>query len=203
MAKGLFITFEGGEGAGKTTQLRLLKEKLEKAGRTVLATREPGGTPGAEAIRKLLVNGDAYEWNAETEVLLHFAARCDHVEKLINPGLEEGSIVISDRFYDSTYAYQGYGQGFDLKKLDAVRTTMIGDIKPDITFLLDLPVDIGMKRVTEQQRYERLPVEFHEKLRQGFLTLAKAEPNRIKTVDATQSAENVAAAVWAEVQKKL
>jgi dTMP kinase len=203
VAKGLFITFEGGEGAGKTTQLRLLKEKLEKAGRTVLATREPGGTPGAEAIRKLLVNGDAYEWNAETEVLLHFAARCDHVEKLINPGLEEGSIVISDRFYDSTYAYQGYGQGFDLKKLDAVRTTMIGDIKPDITFLLDLPVDIGMKRVTEQQRYERLPVEFHEKLRQGFLTLAKAEPNRIKTVDATQSAENVAAAVWAEVQKKL
>ncbi|HVY12719.1 MAG TPA: dTMP kinase, partial [Alphaproteobacteria bacterium] len=126
MSSGLFITFEGGEGAGKTTQLRLLREKLEKAGKPVVATREPGGTPGAEALRKLLVNGDAFEWDALTETLLHFAARRDHIEKLIKPALDEGSAVLCDRFYDSTMAYQGYGQGLDLKIIETLRHMVAG-----------------------------------------------------------------------------
>ena len=200
MTRGFFISFEGGEGAGKTTQLRLLTDKLQKARKVVVATREPGGTPGAEAIRKLLVNGDAYEWDAHTETLLHFAARRDHVEKLIKPALDEGSFVLCDRFFDSTYAYQGYGQGLDLNTLDAVRAATIGDLKPDLTLLLDLPAEEGLKRAQEQQRYERLPLPFHEKLRRGFLTMAKAEPNRTKLIDATQSAEKVAGNVWALVK---
>lgn len=203
MPRGIFITFEGGEGAGKTTQLRLLQEKLEKSGKTVVATREPGGTPGAEALRKLLVNGDAYDWDALTETLLQFAARRDHVQKLIEPALVEGSAVLCDRFYDSTYAYQGCGQGMDAKAIDAIRKAVIGELKPDITFLLDLPVEEGLKRTQAQQRYERLPPEFHERLRQGFLTMAKAEPKRFVIINAAQDAEKVAEEVWIATQKRL
>jgi dTMP kinase len=203
MPPGLFITFEGGEGAGKTTQLRVLREKLEKAGKTVVATREPGGTPGAEALRKLLVNGEAYEWDGATETLLHFAARRDHVEKLIKPALQEGSVVLCDRFFDSTYAYQGYGHGQDMKFIDTIRAAVINDLKPDLTFLLDLPVEEGFKRVQAQQSYEKLPREFHERLRQGFLDMAKKEPKRFVVVDATQNAEKVAETVWNAVKSRV
>jgi dTMP kinase len=203
MPRGIFITFEGGEGAGKSTQLRVLREKLEKAGKTVVATREPGGTPGAEALRKLLVNGEAYEWDGLTETLLHFAARRDHVQKLIEPALNEGSWVLCDRFYDSTYAYQGYGHGIDLKAIDVLRMAVIRNLKPDITFLLDLPVEEGFKRVQTAQSYEKLPREFHEKLRQGFLAMAKNEPKRFEVIDATQSAEKVAETIWDRVKSVL
>jgi dTMP kinase len=203
MPRGIFITFEGGEGAGKTTQLRELQQKLEKAGKIVVATREPGGTPGAEAIRKLLVNGEAYKWDGLTETLLHFAARRDHVQKLIEPALTEGNWVLCDRFYDSTYAYQGYGHGMDLRAIDILRQAVIRNLKPDVTFLLDLPVEEGFKRVQATQSYEKLPREFHEKLRQGFLTMAKNEPKRFVVVDATQSAEKVAETIWNRISSDL
>jgi dTMP kinase len=193
---GIFITLEGGEGAGKTTQIAHLKTRLEKAGKTVVTTREPGGTVGAEAIRKLLVEGDTHHWDAMTEAMLLFAARRDHVEKIIVPALSKGEWVISDRFYDSSYAYQGYGQGLELSVLDELRKLSIGDMKPDITFILDLPVEIGLKRAAVEQRYERMGVPFHQKLRQGFLELAKAEPARIKTIDAGQAVEVVEATIY-------
>ncbi len=203
MTRGIFITLEGGEGAGKTTQLRSLRERLEKSGKNVIASREPGGTPGAEALRKLLVNGDAYNWDAVTETLLHFAARRDHVEKLIRPALEEGAVVLCDRFADSTLAYQGHGHGLDLKIVEAIRDATIGGLKPDLTFLLDLPAEEGLKRAARSQSYERLPLEFHQCLRDGFRTMARAEPERFVVVDATQSAEKVTEILLSEIKKRL
>ncbi len=203
MAKGLFISFEGGEGAGKTTQIQRLRERLTSMGRKVVTTREPGGTAGAEAIRKLLVEGEAYQWDSQTEAMLHFAARREHVLKVIAPALAEGTIVISDRFFDSTYAYQGYGQGLDKAVIDDLRTQAIGDLKPDLTILLDLPVETGLNRAIVQQRYERMGAAFHEKLRQGFLAMAKAEPARFSIINADQSMDTVTEAIWAAAQKRL
>lgn len=203
MTRGLFISFEGGEGAGKTTQIQRLKKRLEAAGRNVVATREPGGTPGAEAIRKLLVEGDAYNWDNLTEALLHFAARRDHVSKIIEPALAKGSLVISDRFYDSTYAYQGYGQRLDTGVIDQLRQLSTGTLKPDITIMLDLPVETGLGRAATQQRYERLGTAFHERLRQGFLEMAAREPARFTVINAGQSMEAVEQAIWAAVEKRL
>jgi dTMP kinase len=203
MAKGLFISFEGGEGAGKTTQIQRLKAKLATAGREVVTTREPGGTAGAEAIRKLLVEGDAYGWDSHTEALLHFAARRDHVKKIIEPALAKGSIVLTDRFFDSTYAYQGYGQGLDVSTIDGIRTLSIGALQPDITLLLDLPVETGLERAAVQQRYERMGQSFHQKLRQGFLDMAAKAPDRFTIINAAQALEAVETAIWEAVQKRL
>lgn len=197
--RGVFITLEGGEGAGKTTQIARLKSRLESKGKTVITTREPGGSVGAEAIRKLLVEGDTHRWDAMTEALLLFAARRDHVEKVILPALSKGEWVISDRFYDSSYAYQGYGQGLELTKLDELRKLSIGDMKPDVTFILDLPVEVGLKRAAVEQRYERMGIPFHEKLRAGFLSIAKAEPARVKVIDASQSVEGVENAIYQHI----
>ena len=196
---GYFITLEGGEGAGKTTQIVRLKTRLEAAGKTVITTREPGGSVGAEAIRKLLVEGETHRWDAMTEALLLFAARRDHVEKIIRPALEKDEWVISDRFYDSSVAYQGYGQGLPLTTLEYLRKLSIGDLKPDITFILDLPVEVGLKRVAVQQRYERMGIPFHQKLRAGFLDIAKAEPERVKVIDASQSVEAVENAIYQHI----
>ncbi|MDX1923327.1 MAG: dTMP kinase [Alphaproteobacteria bacterium] len=196
---GTFITLEGGEGAGKTTQIARLKNRLEALGKKVITTREPGGSVGAEAIRKLLVEGDTHRWDAMTEAMLLFAARRDHVEKVIAPALARGDWVISDRFYDSSTAYQGYGQGLELSKLDELRKLSIGELKPDVTFILDLPVEVGLKRAAVEQRYERMGTAFHEKLRQGFLTLAKAESGRIKVIDATQTVEVVENAIFQHI----
>lgn len=203
MAKGLFISFEGGEGAGKTTQIQRLRERLTGMGRKVVTTREPGGTAGAEAIRKLLVEGEAYQWDSQTEAMLHFAARREHVLKVVAPALADGAIVISDRFFDSTYAYQGHGQGLDKAVIDAIRTQAIGDLKPDLTILLELPVETGLNRATVQQRYERMGPAFHEKLRQGFLAMAIAEPARFSVINADQSMDAVTEAIWAAAQKRL
>lgn len=199
---GLFITFEGGEGAGKSTQCRRLKEALEKVGREVILTREPGGTPEAEKIRDLLVQRDGGNWTAMAECLLFFAARQMHVETLIKPALAAGKIVICDRFTDSTVAYQGYGHGFDIPTIRAIETLTLNGFKPDITFLLDLPVADGLKRSLAQKdkssgrentedRFEKMDVSFHEKLRQGFLTIAREDSWRCVVIDATQTADDV------------
>lgn len=197
-----FVTFEGGEGGGKSTQLRLLAESLRAIGETVVTTREPGGAPGAEEIRRLLVEGEPGRWPAEAEALLHFAARAEHLSSVIRPALDQGQWVLSDRFADSTLAYQGYGQGLDLSWLWTLRARIVGATEPGLTLLLDLPVETGLGRAREQQRYERMGTEFHERLRDGFLAIAKEEPERCTVIDATRSIDAVATDVRAAVSKR-
>jgi dTMP kinase len=179
-----FITFEGGEGAGKSTQARKLVEALRATGAEVVLTREPGGSPGAEEIRRLLVEGETGRWTPPTEALLHFAARSDHIARVIAPALAKGSWVISDRFADSTIVYQGYGQGLDLAWLKALRQSVVGETEPGLTFVFDLPVETGLKRAQADQRYERMGLEFHQRLRVGFKAIAAADPARCVTIDA-------------------
>lgn len=200
---GLFITLEGGEGAGKTTQIQRLKMRLQDMGKTVSVTREPGGSMGAEAIRKLLVEGETHKWDALTETLLLFAARRDHLEKTIQPALDQGEWVLCDRFFDSTYAYQGYGLGLPLDVIDTIRTAAIGAFKPYLTFLLDVPVETGLARVTVQQRYERMDTLFHNNMRHGFLELAQKNSQRIVVIDASQPADMVEQAMWDVIKKRL
>jgi dTMP kinase len=197
-----FVTFEGGEGGGKSTQLRRLAEALRAKGETVVTTREPGGAPGAEEIRRLLVEGEPGRWPAEAEALLHFAARAEHLATVIRPALAQGQWVLCDRFADSTIAYQGYGQGLDLPWLWTLRARIVGATEPGLTLVLDLPVQTGLGRAREQQRYERMGRAFHEKLQAGFLAIAKEEPERCTVIDATQSIDTVAAEVVAAVSKR-
>jgi dTMP kinase len=193
---GQFITFEGGEGAGKSTQIRRLADDLKKRGLEVVLTREPGGSPGAEAIRTLLVEGEPGRWDGITETLLFAAARRDHVERTIRPALQQGTWVLCDRFMDSTIAYQGYGAGVDIALVRRLSTDAAGDIIPDLTLILDLPVDVGLARAANraggEDRFERKGIEFHTRLRAGFLAIAKAEPNRCAVVDATATPDAVA-----------
>ena len=197
-----FVTFEGGEGGGKSTQLRRLAEALRAKGEAVVTTREPGGAPGAEEIRRLLVEGEPGRWPAEAEALLHFAARAEHLHTVIRPALAQGQWVLCDRFADSTIAYQGYGQGLDLPWLWTLRARVVGATEPGLTLVLDLPVETGLGRAREQQRYERMGRIFHEKLQAGFLEIAKQEPERCTVIDATRSIEAVAAVVQAAVSKR-
>jgi dTMP kinase len=196
--KGWFITLEGIEGAGKSTQARAL------AGGRVLLTREPGGTEGAERLRGLLLAPDA-EWSLKAEILLHFAARADHVEQVIRPALARGERVICDRFSDSTMAYQGYGQGGD-RAMIADLARMMG-VRPDLTIILDLDVETSLRRLRERgapaDRYERLGRAFFERLRAGFLAIAAAEPERCVVIDATEDVAAVAASVLAAVRDRL
>jgi dTMP kinase len=196
-----FITFEGGEGGGKSTQLRALADALRAAGQDVVATREPGGAPGAEEIRKLLVEGEPGRWTPEAEALLHFAARAEHLDKVIRPALNAGKWVLSDRFADSTLAYQGYGQGVDLAWLKTLRKRVVGATEPGLTLVLDLPVETGLGRAQAQQRYERMGTEFHMKLRAGFLAMAKEEPKRCVVINAARPIGAVAADAKAAVAK--
>lgn len=203
---GLFITFEGVEGCGKTTQITLLKEFLEHKGHTVVATREPGGTPIAEKIRHILLNADHDEMAHETELLLYAAARAQHVVEKIKPALEKGHIVICDRYYDSTTAYQGAGRSIDREKLNWLHAYATVGCIPDITFLIDLPVNIGLKRViarAEADRLERETIDFHQRVRDGFLAIAKAEPNRVTIIDGTQSIEDIQINIQELVNKQL
>lgn len=197
---GKFITFEGGEGAGKSTQVRRLAARLETLGHNVVQTREPGGSPGAEEIRSLLVNGAGDRWTVMTEALLHFAARADHLAQVIRPALANGTWVLCDRFSDSSIAYQGYGQGLDLDAISTLSTLVIGDTQPDLTYILDLPVDKGLARAQArgegEDRYEKMGHSFHEKLRQAFLDIAEREPGRCALIDATASMDEVAEAIW-------
>ena len=206
MARGRFITLEGGEGAGKSTQTRRLQERLKSDGLEVVVTREPGGSEGAEEVRNLLVSGSVDRWDAVSEAMLHFVARRDHLLRLIEPALAKGTWVISDRFTDSTIAYQGYGQGGDLKVLDAVRRIAIGDFAPDMTLLLDLVPKDGLARAAsrdnETSRYDRMGLAMHERLRAGFLALAAVEPERIAVVDASTAEDDVADRIWSLVRER-
>ena len=195
-----FITFEGGEGAGKTTQIRRLSAYLEALGQAVLQTREPGGSPGAECIRTLLVEGEPDRWDAETEALLHFAARRDHLVKTIVPALKAGTWVLCDRFADSTIAYQGYGHGVPLEGLEQLYALVREGRRPDLTFMLDLAVEAGLSRAgtrsadgvaPQEDRYERMGEAFHGRLRAGFLEIAASEPERCVVLDAARDEDTV------------
>ena len=193
---GRLITFEGGDGAGKSTQIARLADYLAGFGITVLCTREPGGTAEAEAIRALLVSGEA-DWDPLTEAMLHYAARREHVEKRIRPALAAGEWVISDRFYDSTVAYQCYGQGLATEDEAALRRLAVGDLQPDLTLMLDISVKTGRERAQARQesRYEAMNDDLHHRVRAGFLEIARREPQRVAVVDAARDPDNVAAAV--------
>lgn len=191
---GLFITFEGGDGAGKSTQIRRLAKTLRDRGRDVVETREPGGSDGAEAIRSLLVTGDKDRWSPLSEALLMYAARRDHLEKTIQPALARGAIVLCDRFADSTMAYQGYAGGLGAAAVQTLHDLIIGDNGPDLTFILDTPVEEGLARAApggQETRFEEKGAAFHEKVRQGFLEIAKGEPERCVIIDARGSVEDV------------
>jgi dTMP kinase len=196
---GRFISFEGGEGAGKSTQIRRLADRLADAGIDAITTREPGGTEGAEAIRSLVTEGAADRWSPLTETLLFVAARQDHVERLIRPALDGGTWVLCDRFMDSTRVYQGVAGTLGLEKIDQLHRSIFGDMKPDLTLVLDLPVKAGLARrhgSGEINRFDRMVTSFHDDVRQGFLNLAKAEPARFGVVDAMPSEDEVAEAIW-------
>ena len=198
-SRGRFITLEGGEGAGKSTQAARLRTLLETHGRTVVTTREPGGSPGAEMIRKLLVEGPVERWDGMTEALLHFAARRDHLRSTVWPALAQGTWVISDRFADSTLAYQGHGHGLDRSVFDQLYDVVIGDFRPDLTLILDLPIEIGLARAAKRRgtetRYESLPVDFHARVRAGFLEIAHHQPERCVVIDASGDIEATATAI--------
>jgi dTMP kinase len=195
---GLFITFEGGEGSGKTTQIRLLKEAMEQMGKEILLTREPGGSEGAEKIRPLLVSGNA-NWDALTEVLLFSAARRDHLVNKIWPALKEGKIVLCDRFADSTLAYQGYGRKDDKElqqKLIDLYQMIAGDFRPDLTFILDIDPEIGLKRSCDrlgnnERRFEDMDIQFHKNLRQAFLKIAQQDNQRCHVIQTNRSVEEI------------
>lgn len=194
--RGLFITLEGVEGSGKSTQIHHLAEALTRAGFRVLQTREPGGTATAEAIRHILLTALSHEPIApQTEALLILAARCQHVTHLIRPALQRGTVVLCDRFSDSTFAYQGFARGLDLRWLRAANEVATGGLTPDLTLILDLPVSVGLARRRtdrgEQNRLDRETERFHRKVRRGFLALAVEEPGRIKTVNANRPAQEV------------
>ncbi len=204
---GRFITLEGGEGGGKSTQIRRLAAWLETRVDDVVLTREPGGSPGAEQIRELLVDGDVRRWDPLGEALLHFAARRDHLVTTILPALQRGAWVLSDRFADSTVAYQGYGHGVDRTALAELYRICVGTLKPDLTLILDLPVATGLARAAGraagEDRYERMDKEFHERLRRGFLEIAGNEPERCAVIDATPDEDAVHAAIVAAVGDRL
>ncbi|MSP48436.1 MAG: dTMP kinase [Alphaproteobacteria bacterium] len=206
-----FVTFEGGEGAGKSTQIKRLGERLAVTTIAHMTTREPGGSPGAEAIRRLLVAGDTSRWEPLTEALLMLAARRDHWLSTIAPALDRGKWVLSDRFHDSTVAYQGHGRGVPLDALESLRRLILGDRRPDLTLILDLPVAEGLERArarmkgfaTGEDRFERMDSGFHERMRAGFLAIARAEPTRCVVIDARPDADAVHAAIVAAVSARL
>lgn len=207
---GLFITLEGGEGAGKSTQIQMLKSALEKMGYSLLLTREPGGSKGGELIRPLLVSGEA-DWDAVSETLLFSAARRDHLTHKVWPALKEGKIVLSDRFADSTLAYQGYGRGDNPEIQQIVKRLykiVAGDFEPDLTIILDIDPKIGLKRSCDragntEKRFENMDFSFHKNLRNGFLKIASDNPKRYHVVDANRTAEEVHADIMKIIKEKL
>jgi dTMP kinase len=205
VTRGRFITFEGGEGAGKSTQVRLLAERLAGRGE-VVTTREPGGSPGAEAIRALLVTGDVERWSPISETLLMYAARRDHIERVIAPALARGAWVLCDRFYDSTRAYQGAAGGAPADLVRALEADVVGAVIPDLTLILDLPVMAGLARAASrgqgEGRFEAKGAAFHERLRMAFLEIAAADPARCKVIDAGEAPEAVAARIEAIVTER-
>ena len=191
MKKGYFITFEGADGCGKTTQSKLVQEYLENSGYEVVWTREPGAIGLGQKIRELLLHYDG-DVAPMCEAFLFLADRAQHIEHLIKPAVDEGKIVICDRHTDSTIAYQGYGRGEDINQLKYLNNLATGSIKPDLTFVFDVATDVAQKRVgDEKDRMESAGIEFHKKVRQGYLEIAKQEPERVKVIDANNNIERV------------
>lgn len=211
MTSGKFITFEGGEGAGKSTQARLLAERLRASGHTVIETREPGGTERGEKIRDFVLSGKARKYGSMGEAVLFSAARDDHVKEVISPALKRGYWVLCDRFSDSTAAYQGAAGGVKPAFIRALERVAVGNIMPSLTFLLDLPVEAGLKRAAdrngggeqEPDRFEGMERRFHAALRDCFLAIAAATPERSVVIDAQQAESAVAEAVWEIVVERL
>jgi dTMP kinase len=203
---GRFISLEGGEGTGKSTQTRRLAARLRERGIDVVLTREPGGSPGAEQIRKLVVEGEGGRWTPITETLLVYAARADHVVRTIGPALARGAWVITDRFNDSTFAYQGAGRGVPRETIRRIDAAVLDDFKPDLTLILDLPVEEGLSRAGArggaETRFESLDRDFHERMRAAFLDIVRKQPDRCRLIDAALDEESVAAAIWAAVQTR-
>jgi dTMP kinase len=207
--RGRFITFEGGEGTGKTTQAKTLALRLRSFGLGVVVTREPGGSPGAEAIRHVLLSGAAKPLGAYAEAILFAAARDDHVRQTIRPALEQGRWVICDRFIDSTRIYQGALGNVDQRLIARLEQITVGDTRPDLTFILDLPAQLGLERAARRRgqeivdRFEGETLDFHERLRQAYLELAERESERCVIIDAAAEAPVVADAVWSAVNRRL
>jgi dTMP kinase len=203
---GRFITLEGGEGTGKSTQVKRLAATLAARGFDTLTTREPGGSPGAEEIRKLMVEGEPGRWDPITETLLAYAARADHVARTIGPALLADSWVICDRFSDSTFAYQGVGRGVERETIRRIDSAVLDDFAPDLTLILDVDVQIGLARAMArgglENRFEKFGTDFHEKLRQAFLDIARRNPERCKVVDASGTEEQVADQIFAAVTRR-
>ncbi|MFK8027816.1 MAG: dTMP kinase [Gammaproteobacteria bacterium] len=200
--KGRFISLEGIEGSGKSTQVSFVIDYLQSKNIEVVSTREPGGTLVGERIRDVLLDNQLPSMHMDTELMLMFAARVEHVKRVILPALESGQWVVCDRFYDATYAYQGYGRQIDLKRIDALKEFSVGDLAPDLTLLLDVTLDVSMERVTKRgnkDRFENEKIEFYKKVREGYLTIAKSDPDRVVIVDATGMIDEV----QAEIQIKL
>ena len=208
---GRFITFEGGEGAGKSTQIRRLAATLADAGHAVTTTREPGGTPVAEAVRRFILSGRAKPLGPEAEAILFAAARADHVDRLIRPALEAGAFVLSDRFTDSTRVYQGAAGAVDRDMLDALERVAAGPTRPDLTIIIDVPAAVGLARVAARSgalgegldRFESDDLAAHEARRQAYLAIGRAEPGRCVIVDGTRHADAVAADIWQAVAARL
>ncbi len=213
---GKFITLEGGEGGGKTTQAAVLSERLRRSGLNVLQTREPGGTPRAEALRDVLLSGKAKKYGALGEAVLFYAARESHLQLAIRPALERGTWVVCDRFSDSTRAYQGAAGGLPMSVLEAIDSAVVGATRPDLTIIFDLPPEIGLKRAAQRKveksagdaaeaapdRFETMNMAFHRTLRQEFLAIAKAEPERCAVVDASDTERHVEEKVWSIVRDR-
>ncbi|WP_375203055.1 dTMP kinase [Hyphococcus sp.] len=205
-SSGFFISFEGGDGAGKSTQIELLAEALRQTGREVVITREPGGSPGGEAIRKLLLEGDANKWSPISEALLMYAARADHLERTIEPALKRGAVVITDRFADSTMAYQGLAGDLGEKAVTTLYQLVVAARGPDLTIILDLPVEEGLKRSgatgDAEQRFESKGAAYQEKVRQAFLEIARREPERCAVVSAKDGIADVAGRIREVIQTR-
>lgn len=207
MQRGKFITLEGGEGVGKSTQIRRLIARLTEGGKEVVATREPGGSPGAESIRDLVLRGSADRWSPVTETLLMYAARRDHIERVITPALAEGKWVVCDRYADSTRAYQGAAGGVDPAFIAAMETYVLEDVRPDLTLVLDLDPKIGLSRAADragaEMRFESKGEAFHQRLRAAFLDIAAGEPDRCAVISAAGSLDEVETLIWTAVQGRL
>jgi dTMP kinase len=207
--RGRFITFEGGEGSGKSTQVAALVKRLGSMGIAVVATREPGGSPGAEAIRHVLLSGAAKPLGAYAEAILFAAARDDHVSQTIRPALDQGKWVVSDRFADSTRVYQGELSNVDARLIARLEALTVGDVRPDLTIVLDLPADVGLERAARRRgngagdRFEAEALDFHKRLRDAYQELAAREPDRCAVIDATGSPDAVGDAVWTVVNARL
>ncbi|GHD09503.1 dTMP kinase [Tianweitania populi] len=209
MANGFFITFEGGEGAGKSTQIRRFAQRLEAGGREVVVTREPGGSPGAEAVRHVLLSGAAEPFGPKTEAILFSAARADHVDTVIRPAVEAGKVVLCDRYMDSSRVYQGVTGNLDPAFMQGLEALAIDGMLPDLTIILDIDPRLGLTRANQRRgsdvadRFEKETLAIHRARRDAFLAIARAEPDRCAVVNASQDVERTAQGIWQAVQECL